>query len=98
MAARRFRIEVSQGWPSGGLRVSCSPVEYLDRDEFKTWLKTCRKRFMDLTSKWVMERAFADKAEARQFAAALASLLDEPLFLCLGVATPCKVPVDAFDA
>jgi len=85
-------IEVSRGWPAGGLRVSCSPVEYLGRDEFKTWLKTCRKRFMNLTSKWVMERAFIDEAEARRFAASLAYLLDEPLFLCLGVMTPCRVP------
>jgi hypothetical protein len=95
MAARRFRIEVYRGWPGGGFRVVCCPVEYLGRDEFKTWIRTCRRHFMSLASKrpcWAMERSFTDESEARRFASQLAYDLGEPIFLCLGTVTPCKLP------
>jgi hypothetical protein len=94
MAARRFRIEVYRGW-HGGYRVLCCPIEYLGRDEFKTWIRTCSRHYMSLASKrpcWAMERSFIGELEARHFASSLAHDLGEPIFLCLGVAIPCKVP------
>jgi hypothetical protein len=90
----RFRIEIYKSWPPGAYRVVCSPVEYLGRDEFKAWIRTCRKHFMDVTSRrpWTMERVFMDEVEARRFGGSLAYDLGEPSFRCLGIMTPCKVP------
>jgi len=95
LEVKRFRIEVHECKNCGEYHVTCRPVEYLGREEFKSWLRTCEKRFMNLLRRWVMERVLPTEKEAREFASELAARLGEPFFLHLGRLAPCKV--EAFE-
>ena len=92
----RFRIELTADGRAGGCAVSVEPVEYLDRPEFREWIRLCKAAFMDLEHtyrRWRMVRRFRDEAEASGFAATLAYDLGEAFWMRLGVAAPCRVPV-----
>jgi hypothetical protein len=94
---RRFRIELAADGRDGGCAVSVEPVEYLGRPEFKEWARLCRAAFMDLEHtyrRWRMVRRFSDEADASRFAAQLAYSLGEAFWMRLGVAAPCRVPVE----
>jgi hypothetical protein len=78
---RKFRIEI---WrcQSGGFHVSVTPLEYLGKEEFKRWVKLCKRNFMVLTSQrpWRFENVFSNYQDAVLFAKALARELDEAVF------------------
>jgi hypothetical protein len=94
---RRFRIELAADGRAGGCTVSVEPVEYLCRAEFREWVRLCRAAFMDLEHtyrRWRRVRRFGDETDASRFAAALAYSLGEVFWMRLGVAAPCRVPVE----
>ena len=66
---RKYRVEL---WrcPSGGFHVSASPIEYLGKEEFKTWVRLCKRNFMVLTSQkpWRFENSFSQYQDALLFA------------------------------
>lgn len=87
---KRFRIEIHR-CTSGSFHVSVRPVEYLGKEEFKRWMKTCRRNFMSLTARWTWTRVFARQGDATGFAKHLARELGELVFLNLNeiqIATP----------
>jgi hypothetical protein len=75
---RKYRVEL---WrcPSGGFHVSASPIEYLGKEEFKTWVRLCKRNFMVLTSQkpWRFENSFSQYQDALLFAKNLARQLGE---------------------
>ena len=97
ISCRRFRIELTESRRGDSYTVWIEPVEYLGRAEFKKWMRRCRAAFMDLEHthrRWRTFRRFRDEAEASRFAASMAYDLDEPFWMRLGVAAPCRVPVE----
>ena len=78
---RKFRVEL---WrcQSGGFHVSVQPIEYLGKEEFKRWIRLCKRNFMTLASRqpWRFENAFSQYQDATLFAKALARQLGECAF------------------
>ena len=81
LECKRFRIEL---WrcQSGGFHVSVSPLEYLGREEFRKWVKLCKRNFMSLASQrpWRFENAFSNYQDAVLFAKNLSRQLSEAVF------------------
>jgi hypothetical protein len=78
---RKFRIEL---WHhlNEGFCVSVQPIEYLDKEEFKWWVRLCKRNFMILTSRkpWRFENAFNQYQDAALFAKTLTRQLGECIF------------------
>jgi len=79
---RRFRIELWQYQRGNFFDVSVAPIEYLCKEEFKAWVKLCKRNFMSLTSTkpWCFEIAFLNYENAILFAKNLARQLGETVF------------------
>ncbi|RLI45344.1 hypothetical protein DRO69_05535 [Candidatus Bathyarchaeota archaeon] len=78
---KRFRIELWQ-CPSRGFHVSVAPLEYLRKEEFRAWVKLCRRNFMSLTTTkpWRFKIIFSSYENAVLFAKNLVRQLGEAVF------------------
>jgi hypothetical protein len=78
--AGRFRIAIYN--LGREYAVEASIVEQISREEFKTFVKTCRKMFMDLVhdAPYTFRIAFRSYSEALSTAAELVRLLGEETF------------------
>ncbi|MDI6813885.1 MAG: hypothetical protein QMD10_10140 [Desulfitobacteriaceae bacterium] len=78
---QRFRIELWQ-CRDGKLHVSIQPLEYLGKEEFKRWIRLCKRNFMSLISRkpWHFEIAFSNRVNAVGFAKNMARQLGEVAF------------------
>lgn len=81
IACKRFRIEVYR-CPSNNFHVTAQPTEYLGKEDFKVWVRLCRRNFMTLTSRkpWTFENVFANHEDAVLFAKNLCRQLGELAF------------------
>jgi len=81
ITCKRFRVEVYR-CPPGNFHVAVQPVEYLGREEFKAWMRLCKRNFMALTSRkpWVFENAFNSYTDAVLFVKSLCRQLGELAF------------------
>jgi hypothetical protein len=77
---QKYRIEIVSS--SMGFSVSVSPLEYLDKQEFKAWVKLCKRNFMSLASQrpWHFIITFTNYDNALLFAKNLARQLGECVF------------------
>jgi len=78
---RKYKIEIWQ-CRSGRYHVTVEPIIFLGREEFKAWMRLCRRNFMALTSRkpWRFENAFSTKLEAVALAKKLARQLGETCY------------------
>jgi len=78
---KKFRIEVWQ-CRSGNYHVVIQPIQYLGREEFKAWIRLCKRNFMALVSRrpWRFENVFSSRVEAVALARKLTAQLGEPCF------------------
>ena len=81
LECKKYRIELYQ-CGNGNFHVFVQPVEYLGKDEFKAWVKFCKKNFMALVSQkpWRFEIVFGSEADALGFAKNLAQYFGELCF------------------
>jgi hypothetical protein len=81
IGANRFCIEL-WGDQAGKYHVWIQPVEYLGHEEFKNWMRLCRRNFMGLTHRrpWIFENVFGDYEDAVRFAKQLARQVDEAVY------------------
>jgi len=78
---RKFRVELIQ-CPSSHFHVFIMPIEYLGKDEFKQWLRLCKRNFMCLVSvkPWRFEIVFSSYVDAVGFARNMTRQLEEIVF------------------